>query len=466
MAASNKNNVRKYKKTININIGAIFFAVMMIYIIVCIVMYFKSGPVYGYEVKKGSLSESNVFRGIAIRDEKIVESPYSGYINYFAREGEKCGAYKMVCTVDGSGKLKDYVDSKKIEGNLLSDKDLLEIKNEVKDFTGGFSSDNFRSVYDFKFNMEGTLTKYINSNLLNNLTELYKASAQDSVNVCTSPQSGVVVYSVDGFENKRINEVTKDWFDESNYERKQLISNEIVSVNDPIYKLTSNENWNILIQTDAVKAEELLEEEYVKVKFLKNQYESWAKVDVIQGVDESTFVSLSFTNSMISFVTDRFIDVELMTDTEIGLKVPNSSIVEKEFFLIPTKYITVGTDGSQMGVLRETYQEDGTMIPEFVPVTIHNEVDGEYYVDDSVLRVGDVIDMPDFQNKFTIAKAGTLVGVYNINKGYADFKQIEVLNQNDEYSIIRSNTQYGLVAYDYIVLDAESVEDDDILRDK
>ena len=55
--------------------------------------------------------------------------------------------------------------------------------------------------------------------------------------------------------------------------------------------------------------------------------------------------------------------------------------------------------------------------------------------------------------------------MYNINKGYADFKQINILYQNEEYSIVKSNTQYGLNVYDYIVLDAASVEEDEIINE-
>ena len=56
-----------------------------------------------------------------------------------------------------------------------------------------------------------------------------------------------------------------------------------------------------------------------------------------------------------------------------------------------------------------------------------------------------------------------MIGVYNINKGYADFKQIIILENNEEYSIVKSNTTYGLNVYDYIVLDAETVEDNDFI---
>ena len=63
-----------------------------------------------------------------------------------------------------------------------------------------------------------------------------------------------------------------------------------------------------------------------------------------------------------------------------------------------------------------------------------------------------------------ISKSGTLIGVYNMNKGYADFKQINVLYQNEEYAIVKSNTKYGLNVYDYIVLNADTVKDDQFIQ--
>ena len=58
---------------------------------------------------------------------------------------------------------------------------------------------------------------------------------------------------------------------------------------------------------------------------------------------------------------------------------------------------------------------------------------------------------------------GSLIGVYNINKGYADFTAITILSSNEEYAIVKSNTTYGLSEYDYIVLDASTVNADDFV---
>ena len=94
----------------------------------------------------------------------------------------------------------------------------------------------------------------------------------------------------------------------------------------------------------------------------------------------------------------------------------------------------------------------------------YDETEGVYYIDTSVLKTGDVLYKTNSQDTYTVSKRATLIGVYNVNKGYADFKQINILYQNDEYAIVKSNTRYGLNVYDYIVLDAASVSDDQFIN--
>ena len=79
---------RKSGKTMNRMEFAIFGA-MIVYLIVIIIMYFNSEQIRGYEIQMGSLSISKNYTGIALRNEEIIQSPYTGYINYYVREGER-----------------------------------------------------------------------------------------------------------------------------------------------------------------------------------------------------------------------------------------------------------------------------------------------------------------------------------------------------------------------------------------
>ena len=463
MAGRNNGKIRQYRKPLNINLGIIIFSVIFIYIVICVFLYFTDKHIMGYEVKTGSLSVGNVYQGIALRQETIVMSTDSGYINYYAREGERVGSGKLVCSIDESGQLKELFDANKAEDTQLSDSDLSDIRSEITCYMNGFDRKQFSGVYDFKYSLEGTALKLANINVLQDLQSL-NSSASSLITLCSAPVSGIVVYSTDGFEAVSADQITADMFDREKYEKKQLINNDLVAAGDTLYKLSTDENWSIVIQMDAERAQELLEEDYVQVRFLKNQFSSWAKVNVLNNADGNTYVKLDFNNSMITFCADRFIDIELVTKEEQGLKVPNSAIAEKEFFLIPKDYVTKGNN-NENGVLKETYTENGEVTTEFIATSIYYETDDDYYIDNSILELGNNLVKPDSTDKYTISRSATLIGVYNINKGYADFKEIQILSQNDEYAIIKSNTTYGLSAYDRIVLDAETVNGDEFIND-
>ena len=461
--ANNPNKITKYRRPLNFNICMLIFATIFVYVVICVIMYFRTDHVVGYSVKEGSLSSNSIYKGIALRKEEIVTSTDAGYVNYFAREGERAAVGNLIYTVDETGRLSDYVQANESGENTLSDADLSELKTEITAFINGFDRTDFSDVYNFKYNVEGTVLKLANYNMLENVNALNSASSSSLITSCYAQESGIVVYSIDGYEDLTLQDMKAEYFDQDNYEKNHLVNNELIAKGDPVYKLSTAEDWSIVIQTDEETAQQLVEEEYIEVKFLKNQYKAWASVTSYTNDDGDTFVALTFTNSMITFCTDRFIDIELLLEDERGLKIPNSSIVEKEFFIVPKEYVTQGGNSGNYGVLLETYNDEGNATTEFVETPIYQETETEYYLDDTVLRAGNYIIKPDSTDKYAISKTGSLIGVYNINKGYADFKQISILYQNDEYAIVKSNTVYGLNVYDYIVLDASTVNDNEFI---
>lgn len=426
-------------------------------------MFFTTKHVAGYQVKRGSLFVNNIYTGLALREETVINSNYSGYLNYYVSEGNRIGANKMVCTVDEGGRLQDIMNEQSMGENSLSDDALNELRDDIMDFAHDFNTHNFSTTYGFKYAIEGNVLKLANSNILDNLEKLNRTGDSGLINICKAPDSGIVVYSYDGYENFNPNDITSEILEQKDYEKTQLIANDLISAGEPIYKLITDENWSLIIETDAERADYLLKEEYVQVRFLKDQTVSWAEVKLITNGDEKQFIQLIFNNSMISFCSDRFVKIELLVEEEEGLKVPNTAIAQKEFLIVPEEYVTKGGENGESGVLKQVYDEDGNLSNKFIPVTIYSEEDNNYYIDSPELELGSTLQLMDSSTTMEISEKGSLVGVYNKNKGYADFKQIQVLYQNEEYSIIKSNTEYGLIEYDYIVLEAETVDDDEFL---
>ena len=81
------------------------------------------------------------------------------------------------------------------------------------------------------------------------------------------------------------------------------------------------------------------------------------------------------------------------------------------------------------------------------------------------VTAGDILVKPDSNETYRVGSdTATLKGVYNVNKGYAVFKQIDILYQSKEYTIVKTGTSYGISLYDHIALDGAKINEDDLLK--
>ena len=124
-----------------------------------------------------------------------------------------------------------------------------------------------------------------------------------------------------------------------------------------------------------------------------------------------------------------------------------------------------GGNSSQDGILVERTNKDGKTITEFIAPTIYYETDEYYYIDSEDVSAADQILKPDSAATYQVGtKTAVLKGVYNINKGYAVFKQIDILYQNKEYSLVRTGTTYGIALYDHIALDGNKIQENELIK--
>ena len=73
--------VVKYRKPIGINPAILVFLVIFVYLVIMVVSYFRQTHITPYEVKLGSLAVNNIYDGVILRDEEVITSDFSGYIN-------------------------------------------------------------------------------------------------------------------------------------------------------------------------------------------------------------------------------------------------------------------------------------------------------------------------------------------------------------------------------------------------
>lgn len=95
-----------------------------------------------YEVRSGSLSIPNVYEGVILREETVVSANSSGYINYFAREGEHVASGDLVYSLDQTGKMAEILQND-VDEILLSGNDLGELRSDFMQFAHNYRNEQF-----------------------------------------------------------------------------------------------------------------------------------------------------------------------------------------------------------------------------------------------------------------------------------------------------------------------------------
>ena len=225
--------------------------------------------------------------------------------------------------------------------------------------------------------------------------------------------------------------------------------------------LITDDDWSVIVQLDDETAEELSESETstIKVRIDKDSETLNADFSLIQRGGKY-YGCLEFNNSMIRYAEDRYLNIELILEDESGLKIPKTAVVTRNFSIVPRDYLTTGGNGSSTGVL--LLDDDGNAV--FKEIDIYNiSEDDEVYVSLSDIKTGDVLIKPESSETYSVDDTKTLEGVYNINRGYAVFRKVTVLCENDEYCIVQEGEDYGLSNYDHIVQNGSSVEPDEVV---
>ncbi len=108
----------------------------------------------------------------------------------------------------------------------------------------------------------------------------------------------------------------------------------------------------------------------------------------------------------------------------------------------------------------ETYDEaTRTTVTKEIEPNIYQSNENYYYVSPDDFQTGDTLLKPDSEERYKIGITAPIKGVYNVNKGYTVFRQIEIISQNQEYYIVKANTSYGLSLYDHIILNSKTVKE-------
>ncbi len=471
--------------TFGLNIATAVTGIILTGVLVSLAFYMATPKIESYQVTSGPLSRNETFTGLAIHEENIVSADGSGYVQYYAREGTKINANGVVLGISSSRQTETET--------TVSQEDLAKIREEMMSFSKSFSSSSYIGTYSFKYQVEGSILQYSGVNEddttpdavtaydltdengnFQPLTESSDESVYAGQTLNKAESDGIVLYSKDNYTGKTVEDLTAEDFQQNSYHEVDLKTSDMVSGGQDVYTLITDERWSLLIPLSDRKAARLADRTVMRVKFLKDDMTQTGDFEIIE-IDGSKYGKIDFNKGLVRYAADRFLEVELVTNTVSGLRIPLTSIVTKDFYVIPDAYAYRDYSGTTNEFHLATGNVEDSVIDARVYASvadeIHRGIDEEeeipqtytLFVEKSAFQEGDVLLSSDGSSQYTIGETESLEGVYCINQGYAVFCRIEVLDQNEEYAVISRYTSYGVSKYDRIVRNADKVKEEDIL---
>ena len=442
------------------NLGIFLFAIVFLYLVITIISYFTSDTVSAYEVREGSIVRDNSYTGLVIRNETVVNAEEDGYVNFYQSENSKVkkGTRIYVLTPE---ELNTSDVSAGSSQTVINDETQSGIVLQVQNFNENYSNTDFSSVYLLKDEITASLQNELSQTRTEHLDAAVAESGQTAV-TSSAARDGIVAYTIDGLEELTKDSFTEADFDRTDYESATVSDQMKISTGEPVYKLITDEDWSVIVRLEDDTARELMEKETttLKVRIDKDSETLNAAFSVIER-DGNYYGCLDFDNSMIRYAEDRYLNIELILEDETGLKIPKTAVVQEEFFVIPREYLTTGGNSSASGVLK--MDENGNAVFQEVDIYNISEEEDEVYLSKEDVSAGDVLIRPESSDTYTVGDTKTLEGVYNINRGYAVFRKVTVLCENDDYCIVQEGEDYGLYNYDHIVQNGASVEPDEVV---
>lgn len=461
-SSSNRNKRKK------IDFISIFFLFMFIYLGVHIIYFAAKERHPLYEVPRAESVDENIsFKGFIVRDEVSFTATQRGYINYYIASGRRAAAGATIYTLDEEGEFSKMILSSSSSEQNLSDSDLKKIIQRIKNLQEDFDTMDFQKVYDTKSAISAVVMDALTAAAIEKLNETMGVTGFTRI---STDRSGIVSLTSDSYDGLNEENLSLECLKGEGYSKIVSTAGDQKQAGEFVYKLVTDEAFQIYFEMDDDTIREFgLDEEtqnIISTVIYLNKIEQdvTADMSIVKMSDGNNAVKLSIAKYGSNYVDDRYVEFEIVRDDIRGIKIPVTSVVEKDYYMIPVDFVPTGEEYSENGVLKKSATGEAVFV-EFNSYKVDREA-GWYYVWTEELAIGDVLLKADSEETYQIITTEPITGVYEANQGYTKFKIVTILQETNDkkYYLIKPKVSFGISAFDYIVIEASKVTEGQVLE--
>ena len=349
------NKKRKKKQKLQLNIKLVVATIIAFILIVCfaynIIVLFIN-PTDTFMIENGEISSTDESAAYIIREEKLFQGEnYKNGIHQIKTEGQRVAKGDPIFRyytnnendlIEKIAKLDSQIqDALEQNQSSIYSSDIAAIDSQIEEKLKQISTTNKVSkILEYKKEINNSLTKkakltgelspagsYIKE-LISKRSEYEKQLNSGSERI-EATVSGVVSYRVDGLEEKlsinNISEITGEYLKDL-----KLKTGETIPSSDECGKIVNNYYCYLATITNAEEANDVKVKDTLKI-VLSTGDEIKAKVyQITEQENGDKLIIFKITDCVQELINYRKISIEIIWWSAKGLKVPNSSIAERD----------------------------------------------------------------------------------------------------------------------------------------
>jgi hypothetical protein len=436
--------------------------IILIYIAAMFIRFLTQTSITYTVAREGVMEEGFTVQAVLTREEVCLTASEAGVIQYYYAGGKKLARATQVGVMMNSyygdlldQKLKEvYAQLEEIEDTenaAAFDEVQSNIDDTIAQYLRSRTPDDYSSVYELKSEMETYVERRqqlyaISSNqkVLSLLEEkgVYLSEKETEETNLWLSQGGILEYSYDGYEGWTSSQIGSDFIDtytgQYTYLNTQLQQRE---KGDVLYRLITSETWNLTAFLTEAQAESLSDRTTVTFRY-NDEEEMKGTIVSLTKENETTYkLVLELTSRMQEHDDERIAQLTFIENSISGIKLSNECLTEQSYYRVPKSYLL--TSGSSEGVMRRTNSSES-----FVAVSVvWRDEEWVYFRITEDLQVGDRLLEQGTSETITLGDPCALSGVYVVNGSSEVFTIVDVLYQDQGYSIVD-----GIDLYDRVKL--------------
>ena len=321
------------------NVGTIIFVFLLVAVVAGVIYRITQSQLKIYEVTTTGMAQDNVVTGLILRQEKVFDAAYSGYLNYYTNDTVRVSKGMLVYSLDETKEIYERLVDTDVSKEITDD-DRQYLKELISAYRTGYDLGDYSRVTAFSEDVSDAVLEVYGNYSADRISWLMSKDPPKTFHAYYADSAGLLSFNADVLSGITLEQVTDETFalakTYKNYSKRKALA----AAGDHVMKFITDDTWQILCPLNSSQLKSVAGLKTVPVTITNDGLKLDLAFETIK-IGNKDYALFTLDDYIQNYLDLRFLSLKLNWQVSEGFKIPLSSITEKTFYIIPKSYLTM-----------------------------------------------------------------------------------------------------------------------------